>query len=332
MSESKIDFNSPEYQEALNNYNQYYQYSNLSTQNYVSTLSNQLEQTGGQQPAYSGGRDDRNYSDRGGNSDYSSHYSGRDEPRGGYGRDERQSREDNRREPADPVAKPPDTVYISGISKNATKEQLAQHFGSIGLIKTDKRTREKRIVLYYKDNGELKGDGVITYEDPETCTAAIDWFNGKEFMGSVVHLELASRKEFVPSSNGRGGSFSGGRGGYGGRGGDRGGSFRGGDRGGDRGGFRGGDRGGRGGSSNFGEEREGDWTCPSCDNNNWAKRNQCNRCKTPKPGGSDGGRGGSSSRGSDRGYGSSSYGGDRGSQSSSYGDSRSSGASYGGSM
>mmetsp|Transcript_22372 Transcript_22372/g.55114 ORF Transcript_22372/g.55114 Transcript_22372/m.55114 type:complete len:142 (-) Transcript_22372:202-627(-) len=30
--------------------------------------------------------------------------------------------------------------------------------------------------------------------------------------------------------------------------------------------------------------REGDWACPMCFNQNWAKRTECNVCNTPRPG------------------------------------------------
>ena len=30
--------------------------------------------------------------------------------------------------------------------------------------------------------------------------------------------------------------------------------------------------------------KEGDWTCSGCGNTNWARRNTCNMCNTPKPG------------------------------------------------
>ncbi len=34
-----------------------------------------------------------------------------------------------------------DQIYISGLPQGVTEEQLAQHFGQIGLIKQDKKKR-----------------------------------------------------------------------------------------------------------------------------------------------------------------------------------------------
>ena len=66
----------------------------------------------------------------------------------------------------------------------------------------------------------------------------------------------------------------------------RGGDRRGGrdQRGGDR---RGGDR--RGGDRRNDGDRGGDWTCPKCQNSNFAFRRECNRCEASKPGGGGGG-------------------------------------------
>merc|ERR1711936_745256 len=72
-----------------------------------------------------------------------------------------------------------------------------------------------------------------------------------------------------------------GGGGFGGRGGGRGGF-----------GGRGGGRGGGGGSGG-----DGDWTCPSCQNTNFARRTECNRCGEAR---SDGGGGGGGGGGRDR--------------------------------
>jgi RNA-binding protein FUS len=56
----------------------------------------------------------------------------------------------------------------------------------------------------------------------------------------------------------------------------------------------------------------GDWACPSCGNNCFAFRTQCNRCGTPKPdgaGGGGGGYGGGGYGGGGGGYGGGGYGG-----------------------
>ena len=113
----------------------------------------------------------------------------------------------------------------------------------------------------------------------------------------------------APKPRGRGDSRGDRRGGDR-RGGDRrGGDRRGGDRrGGDR---RGGDRrgGDRRGGDRRGSKNGGDWTCPKCQNSNFAFRTECNRCSAPRSGGGRrddgnrserGGRRGGDRRGGDR--------------------------------
>ncbi|KAI8825583.1 uncharacterized protein EV422DRAFT_599780 [Fimicolochytrium jonesii] len=174
-----------------------------------------------------------------------------------------------------------DTIYITGLPKTATEQKLIDHFGSIGIIKMDKKTMKPKVWVYKdKVSGVPKGDATVTYEDPHSCDGAIKWFNGNDFEGSKLSVERAEQKAPPPggwqSSRGRG------------RG--RGGGFGGGDRG-----------GGGGGGGGFGG-REGDWSC-TCGNTNFARRFECNKCGAPKPGGGDSG-GAPSSRGG--------YGGGRG--------------------
>lgn len=163
-----------------------------------------------------------------------------------------------------------DTIFVSGLPDTTTEEQLQEFFGSIGLIKMDKRTNKPKIWIYRdKATGKPKGEVTITYDDPVTATSAIEWFNEKDFFGSTIKVELAQRK----ASN-----FE-----------SRGGGFRDGGRGGGSGGARGGPPSAGSGSErdNRTQVREGDWRCPNdeCNNNNFAWRNECNRCKAPKPGG-----------------------------------------------
>lgn len=109
-----------------------------------------------------------------------------------------------------------------------------------------------------------------------SASSAISWFNGKELNGAVLKVELAQRKNnFVAGGNQRGGGNFGNR--------NR-------DFGNDRN-----QRSGGGGGGGGGAAREGDWVCPGCQNNNFAWRNSCNRCKEEKPadaGDASGGRGG----------------------------------------
>lgn len=79
---------------------------------------------------------------------------------------------------------PTDTVYVDGLPQGITEKDVEEYFGSIGVIKLDKKTRSKKIWLYRdKATGQLKGDGTVSYEDPFSAGSAVDWFNNKEWKG-----------------------------------------------------------------------------------------------------------------------------------------------------
>lgn len=92
----------------------------------------------------------------------------------------------------------------------------------------DKRTQKQKIWLYKdKTTGESKGEATVTYDDADAAQSAINWFDGKEFRGSVIKVQLATKKDNW--SGGRGGGRGGGdRGGGGGGRGFGGGGFGGG--------------------------------------------------------------------------------------------------------
>ncbi|XP_035796964.2 TATA-binding protein-associated factor 2N isoform X2 [Amphiprion ocellaris] len=183
------------------------------------------------------------------------------------------------------------TIFVQGLGEDATVQEVGDYFKQIGIIKVNKKTGQPMINIYSdKATGRPKGEATVSFDDPPSAKAAIDWFDGKEFHGKPIKVSFATRRaEFTQ----RGGGGRGGRGGFRGRG---------------------------GGGPNF-DVKGGDWPCPnsSCGNMNFARRQECNKCGAPKPGdagfggGDRGGRGGyGGDRGGFRGRGGGFRGGDRG--------------------
>ncbi|KAF9285482.1 hypothetical protein BGZ68_003834, partial [Mortierella alpina] len=173
--------------------------------------------------SYGDDRGERSGSSYGGDRHGSSSHHGGGGGGGGYGNSDESA-----------VQKSSDTVYISGLATDMTEKELTdkleERFSSIGRIKQDKRTLGPKIHIYMDhSSGSPKGDATITYEDPYTTDAAITWFNGKDFHGRIIKVEMSEQKVWAGGFSGRGRGR--GRGGFGG----------------DRGGFGGGDRGGFGG-------------------------------------------------------------------------------------
>ncbi|XP_059370936.1 RNA-binding protein FUS-like isoform X2 [Carassius carassius] len=230
-------------------------------------------------PSGMGGGDRGGYKNYGGPRDYSQKDDG----------DSNQDNSDN------------NTIFVQGLSEDITPDEVGDYFKQIGIIKINKKTGSPMINLYTdKATGRLKGEATVSFDDPPSAKAAIEWFDGKEFKGKPLKVSFATRRAEFTQRGGGGGS-----GGGGGRG---------------RGGFRG-RGGGFGGGPSF-DVKGGDWPCPnsSCGNMNFARRYECNRCGTAKPdgdgfgddrggrggyggdrGGFRGGRGGGGFRGGDRG-------------------------------
>ncbi|CAA2992139.1 transcription initiation factor TFIID subunit 15 [Olea europaea subsp. europaea] len=183
------------------------------------------------------------------------------------------------------------SVYVCNLPFGTDENMLAEHFGTIGLLKKDKRTGSPKIWLYRdKVTNEPKGDATVTYEDPHAALAAVEWFNNKDFHGATIGVFLAESKSKGDSGNHAGDQILGS----------------------DLSGLEegasdvndGGGRGkGRGDASGKPWQQEGDWLCPntSCTNVNFAFRGACNRCGTARPAGASGGGSGDGGRGRGRG-------------------------------
>ncbi|KAL3581802.1 hypothetical protein D5086_016134 [Populus alba] len=87
------------------------------------------------------------------------------------------------------------TIYISNLPEGTDDIMLAGYFGTIGLLKKDKRTGRPKIWLYRdKMTNEPKGDATVTYEDPHAALAAVEWFNNKDFHGNIIGVFIAQSK------------------------------------------------------------------------------------------------------------------------------------------
>ncbi|PWA20468.1 hypothetical protein CCH79_00003707, partial [Gambusia affinis] len=149
------------------------------------------------------------------------------------------------------------TIFVQGLGEDATVQEVGDFFKQIGIIKVNKKTGQPMINIYSdKATGRPKGEATVSFDDPPSAKAAIDWFDGKdthyferlglfsfflhvvvglagkEFNGKPIKVSFATRRaEFTQR-----GGFRGGRGGFRGRGG--------------------------GGGPNF-DIKGGDWPCPN---------------------------------------------------------------------
>ncbi|KAI0980374.1 hypothetical protein GJ496_011181 [Pomphorhynchus laevis] len=104
-----------------------------------------------------------------------------------------------------------DTIFVQNLPSSCTREQVAEAFGAIGVIKMDKKTKTPRVWLYKdKNTGEGKGEATVTYDDSESANAAIRWFDQKQILGKMQRG--AKRGRF--GSGGGAGRGSGGKSDY----------------------------------------------------------------------------------------------------------------------
>ncbi|KAL3053200.1 hypothetical protein OYC64_005689 [Pagothenia borchgrevinki] len=119
------------------------------------------------------------------------------------------------------------TIFVQGLGDDYTVESVADFFKQIGIIKINKKTGLPMINLYTdRETGKLKGEATVSFDDPPSAKAAIDWFDGKDFNENPIKVSFATRRaDFAGRGGMRGGRGRGGSMGRGGFGGGRGGRF-----------------------------------------------------------------------------------------------------------
>lgn len=101
------------------------------------------------------------------------------------------------------------TIFVQGLGDDYTVDSVADFFKQIGIIKVNKKTGLPMINLYTdRETGKLKGEATVSFDDPPSAKAAIDWFDGKDFNGNPIKVSFATRRA---DFGGRGG-MRGGRG------------------------------------------------------------------------------------------------------------------------
>lgn len=83
------------------------------------------------------------------------------------------------------------TVYVSGLAKDVSEDDLAERFGSIGILHPKKR------IFLSKDKvtGEPKGDALVTYESAAAAAGAVKWFDGSDLKGQKIRVELTCKDQ-----------------------------------------------------------------------------------------------------------------------------------------
>ncbi|XDV31780.1 hypothetical protein PO909_002739, partial [Leuciscus waleckii] len=87
------------------------------------------------------------------------------------------------------------TIFVQGLGEEVTTQEVGDFFKQIGIIKLNKKTGLPMINLYTdKATGRLKGEATVSFDDPPSAKAAIDWFDGKEFKGRPIKVSFATRR------------------------------------------------------------------------------------------------------------------------------------------
>jgi len=73
------------------------------------------------------------------------------------------------------------TVYVSNLPRDVTAAEIAEYFAKCGMISED-ASGQKRVKMYYDEDGKFKGDALVTYFKPESVPLALQLLDETELI------------------------------------------------------------------------------------------------------------------------------------------------------
>ncbi|KAI9271353.1 hypothetical protein BY458DRAFT_509754 [Sporodiniella umbellata] len=94
------------------------------------------------------------------------------------------------------------SVYVTGLPKDTTEEELKTTFGKCGMIMEDLETGEAKIKIYKDDNGIPKGDALVSYFKEESIPLAIELLDESELRPGDVNTKMLVSKAVFKEKKG----------------------------------------------------------------------------------------------------------------------------------
>ncbi|KAJ1727880.1 hypothetical protein LPJ61_004341 [Coemansia biformis] len=102
------------------------------------------------------------------------------------------------------AAKGNTSVYVSGLPRDATEEEMAEFFSQCGAIMPDLATNKPRVRLYRDGSGVPKGDGLVTYFKAPSVQLALDILDDSPFRAADSARIRVEEAEFGSKAEGTG--------------------------------------------------------------------------------------------------------------------------------
>jgi len=87
-------------------------------------------------------------------------------------------------------------LYVGGLPYSSTEDALKDHFSKAGNV-------ESAVIIMDKMSGRSKGFGFVEMSTPEEADKAIEMFNGQDFDGRKLTVNVA--RPMQPRTNSYGG-------------------------------------------------------------------------------------------------------------------------------